>query len=126
MYTEPVKKIIAGCVFYAPLAIMPIYIAYFCKNVSSDFVSFCIVLYCFVSFFALSSCFNIILFCAHFVIFLIFERKSHSISAVYCKIHHIFNSFSSRKTSKITIFYLIFRIDSSIQKQVLALWQTPV
>ena len=113
MYTEPVKKIIAGCVFYAPLAIMPIYISYFYKNVSSDFVSFCIVLYCFVSFFAPIYCFSIILFYAHLVIFFVFLLQiTPNKSASLRNTSYFHTCFTLANHSKITVFCPCFRIDS--------------
>ena len=125
MYTEPVKKIIAGCVFHAPLAIMPIYIAYFCKNVSFNFVSFCIVLYYFVSFFSLAFCFNIILFCAHFVIFFDFWAE---ITLNKCSLlqntSHFHTCFTLANHSKITVFCPCFRIDSDIYNSQYLIFNT--
>ena len=113
MHTEPVKKIIAMGVSHAPLAIMPIYIAYFYKNVSCDFVSFCIVLYCFVSFFAPIICFNTILFCAHFVIFFVFLLQiTPNKSASLRNTSYFHACFTLANHSKITVFCPCFRIDS--------------
>ena len=100
-------------VSHAPLAIMPIYIAYFCKNVSHDFVSFCIVLYCFVSFFAPIYCFSIILFYAHLVIFFDFLLQ---ITLNKCDCVQDTSYFRARFTlanhSKVTVFCPCFRINS--------------
>ena len=88
---------------------MPIYISYFYKNVSFNFVLFCIVLYRVVSFFAPISCFNIILFYAYFVIFFDFWAEiTLNKSNLLRNTSHFHTCLSLAKTSKIAYFYLSF------------------
>ena len=109
MHTEPVKKIIAMGVLHSSRDYANLYSIFLQKCI----VRFCIFLYRVVSFFAPISCFNIILFYAHFVIFFDFWTEiTLNKGGLPQNTSYFHTCLPLAKTSKITIFYLSFRIDS--------------